>query len=191
MINQKRADAVAVYFRRSGASNLPQGWNDEDLYNWLHAKGYVWREAECAWRSVRILTSIREASRSRATNPTPAKQEEHQFTEVIAALRQNDKAHARELLRPILINSPSPNAWVLAARAAQSVEQSVLCLENALKLDRSHRRAKQELQRLQNYERATQKKPRLRSSLRKLKRNLIPSARSQMSVKRRSSKSGQ
>lgn len=63
------------------------------------------------------------------------------------ALEAKDVETARQLLRPILKETPSAEAWYLAARVAND-EQRIKFLQNALKLDPTHQRAQTALGKL-------------------------------------------
>lgn len=65
---------------------------------------------------------------------------------VIAALKKGDKKKAQELLRPILQNSPSADAWYLAAHATTNTSQAEFFLKKALELDPFHEKSLQALQ---------------------------------------------
>jgi hypothetical protein len=54
------------------------------------------------------------------------------------ALRRHDRAHARDLLRPALLSRPDADLWALAARACDTREAALGCLERALGLDPAH-----------------------------------------------------
>lgn len=63
------------------------------------------------------------------------------------AIQAKDPETARQLLRPILKETPSAKAWYLAAQVANS-EQRVKFLQNALKLDPTYQPARTALGRL-------------------------------------------
>lgn len=57
------------------------------------------------------------------------------------ALSGGDRATARALLPALIKTQPTPDLWVLAARACESQEDAVKCLRKALQLDPYHNRA--------------------------------------------------
>lgn len=69
----------------------------------------------------------------------------------------NDKKQARSLLKPILKDNPSADAWYLAALTMENDADTIKCLRRALKLDALHTPANRLLHQLE-------KAPLLRSS---------------------------
>ncbi len=63
------------------------------------------------------------------------------YTPIYTALENDDKATARRLLRSILKQAPTAEAWYLAARAMEEKEKSIQCLRKALELDALHTQA--------------------------------------------------
>ncbi|RMG77837.1 MAG: hypothetical protein D6711_00665 [Chloroflexi bacterium] len=68
---------------------------------------------------------------------------------VRAAIRAGDKAKARQLLKPILKDTPTADAWTLAAMAVDDDQQAITCLKRALALDEWHTAANRMLSQLQ------------------------------------------
>ena len=66
------------------------------------------------------------------------------------ALNAGDKESARRLVKSILKQSPSADAWYLAARAMDDDEQAVACLKKALTLDEWHTQANRLLHQLED-----------------------------------------
>ena len=181
MANLKRADAIAVYFRHTGADDLPEDWTEKDLYAWLSTRGYAWRESEYAWvtgfgHGPENHQGISSAQANRVRNKeTPLRrtrykrQVKHDLQPVVDALQQKNKELARELLRPILANHPSADAWVLAAHAAQTREQAILFAKKALRQDPDSERAARLLQQLEQFDKVAKQKVQLSASPQKAK----------------------
>lgn len=51
---------------------------------------------------------------------------------------QGDKARARKLLKPILRDNPTADAWYIAALAMETDDQKIKCLRQALTIDEFH-----------------------------------------------------
>lgn len=66
------------------------------------------------------------------------------------ALRNEDKATARRILKPLLQNNPSADAWFLAANAMDQDEQAITCLKKAIALDPWHAKASRMLLKLED-----------------------------------------
>lgn len=66
--------------------------------------------------------------------------------EISDSIKYGDKKRAQELLKPILKQSPSAEAWYLASQAANSDAQMVKFLEKAVALDPSHETASRALE---------------------------------------------
>ncbi len=64
------------------------------------------------------------------------------LTEVQTALKQGDKAKANQLLKTILQQHPSADAWVMAARMTSNPETAKLHLQRALAFDSKHVKAR-------------------------------------------------
>ncbi len=64
------------------------------------------------------------------------------LTEVQTALKQGDKAKAMGLLKTILQQNPSADAWVMAARMTTNPETAKLHLQRALAYDSKHFKAR-------------------------------------------------
>ncbi|MBI1281177.1 MAG: hypothetical protein GC179_23830 [Anaerolineaceae bacterium] len=64
------------------------------------------------------------------------------LTEVQMALKQGDKAKANQLLKSILQQNPSADAWVMAARMTSNPETAKLHLQRALAFDSKHVKAR-------------------------------------------------
>ena len=71
------------------------------------------------------------------------------FKAVRKAIKADNKAQARLLLKPILKNEPSAEAWYWAARAMETDEQAIKCLREALQLDEFHTQANRLLHQLE------------------------------------------
>jgi uncharacterized RDD family membrane protein YckC len=67
------------------------------------------------------------------------------ISDVRAAIEAGDESRARDLLRDIIKNNPSAEAYHLAAKVAYNDEQRRLFLERALELDPFHAEAAKEL----------------------------------------------
>ncbi len=65
------------------------------------------------------------------------------------ALRNEDKASARRILKPLLQANPTADAWFLAANAMESDEQAIVCLKKAVELDSWHAKANRMLLKLE------------------------------------------
>ncbi|MEQ8672260.1 MAG: hypothetical protein RLP44_01110 [Aggregatilineales bacterium] len=65
------------------------------------------------------------------------------------ALRNEDKAEARRILKPILQANPTADAWFLAANAMETDEQAIACLKKAIALDSWHANANRMLLKLE------------------------------------------
>lgn len=74
---------------------------------------------------------------------------DNSLNEVRAALKAGDKPEARRLLRPILKDAPTADAWVLAARVAPTREGAIASLRKALDIDPFHGDANRYLSRLE------------------------------------------
>lgn len=70
------------------------------------------------------------------------------FAAVEAAIRAGDKAYARDLLREIIKQNPSADAWYWAARVATNKEQAIAFCEKAIDLDPFHEDAVAALDRM-------------------------------------------
>ena len=68
---------------------------------------------------------------------------------VVQAIKAGDKASARTMLKDILQDDPSPEAWLLVARVSKTPEQAIKAVQKALKLDPNHAQARKMLTRLQ------------------------------------------
>jgi hypothetical protein len=64
------------------------------------------------------------------------------LTEVQTALKQGDKAKAAQLLKTILQERPSADAWVMAARMTSNPETAKMHLQRALAFDSKHVKAR-------------------------------------------------
>ncbi|GAB4521587.1 MAG: hypothetical protein OHK0046_33180 [Anaerolineae bacterium] len=69
--------------------------------------------------------------------------QEQQFEDVQFAIDAGDKAEARRLLASLLTSQPSAEAWMLAARAMETDEQTVVALKKVLEYDPQHPTANQ------------------------------------------------
>ncbi len=67
-------------------------------------------------------------------------------------LKVGDKAAARHILKPLLQQNPTADAWYLAANAMESKEQAISCLKQALTLDEWHNKANAMLTQLEQVE---------------------------------------
>ncbi|NJC95909.1 MAG: tetratricopeptide repeat protein, partial [Anaerolineae bacterium] len=68
------------------------------------------------------------------------------FQEAVDALRQDDKAHARELLTGLIkSNQNNPTYWIWLSAAMESSKERIYCLQTALKLDPENAAAKRGL----------------------------------------------
>jgi hypothetical protein len=72
-----------------------------------------------------------------------------QLTPAAKALQNGDIPQARRLLKPILKESPSADAWYLAARTMDDDEKTIACLKKALALNEWHTEANRLLHRLE------------------------------------------
>lgn len=61
--------------------------------------------------------------------------------DVALALKEDDKARARQLVKTLLQKEPSADAWFLAANAMEDNQQVIKCLKKALELDPWHVKA--------------------------------------------------
>src|SRR5690349_6050771 len=64
------------------------------------------------------------------------------LTEVQMALKQGDKAKAAQLLKTVLHNNPSADAWVMAARMTSSPDTAKQHLHRALAFNPKHVKAR-------------------------------------------------
>lgn len=69
--------------------------------------------------------------------------------EISDSIRYGDKKRAQELLKPILKENPSAEAWYLASQAANTDAQMVKFLQKAVELDPSHEKASRALEAMQ------------------------------------------
>jgi hypothetical protein len=60
------------------------------------------------------------------------------LTEARAAMNRGDSKTAGEILRVVLRESPSADAWYMAAQLAPTQEKAVMCLHQALLIDAEH-----------------------------------------------------
>ena len=74
---------------------------------------------------------------------------QEQVQAIKEALDGDNKAQARELLKPLLQMNPDADIWVLAAKSVESDEHAILCLKNALQQDPNHAEATHMLQQLE------------------------------------------
>ncbi|MEO8392349.1 MAG: hypothetical protein ABI700_05085, partial [Chloroflexota bacterium] len=65
------------------------------------------------------------------------------------AIKAGDKKTAQVLLKPVLKNQPSADAWVLAAQACATEEKAIYCLRHALELQPQHSAANRMLFKLE------------------------------------------
>ncbi|MCQ3929390.1 MAG: hypothetical protein DPW16_02940 [Chloroflexi bacterium] len=77
---------------------------------------------------------------------------DEKLQDVVIALQHGDRITARNLLRDILQNSPSADAWFLASKVAPSEDQKIKFLQNALSLDPFHESAAKTLSDLRKVE---------------------------------------
>lgn len=70
--------------------------------------------------------------------------------EISTAIKFGDKTHARELLTPLLKESPSAEAWYLAAQVAESVDETKAALKQALDYDPEYTLARRALDALES-----------------------------------------
>lgn len=75
------------------------------------------------------------------------------FAEIRQALKAKDKDSARDMLRPILKNQPSAEAWYLAALSVDEPERQLGCLRRALQYDALHSGANRMLMQLEGAKR--------------------------------------
>ncbi len=66
------------------------------------------------------------------------------------AIKTGDKAHARELLRPLLKAEPTAELWYLAAYACESRDHARQCLNRAIFYDRDHHPTRRALAQLES-----------------------------------------
>lgn len=69
--------------------------------------------------------------------------------EVALALKEGNKIRARRLIKIVLQEAPSADAWFLAAQTMQSKEQTIKCLKQALELDPWHQKSNRMLLKLE------------------------------------------
>lgn len=73
------------------------------------------------------------------------------------AIKAGDQARARKLLKPILQQAPSADAWTLAAMVTENDQQAVKCLKRALALDEWHSTANRMLYEIENVASASER----------------------------------
>lgn len=71
------------------------------------------------------------------------------LTPIKRAIRAGDQARARRLLKPVLQDEPSADAWTLAAMVTETNDQAIKCLRKALAIDEWHSEANRMLSRLE------------------------------------------
>jgi hypothetical protein len=77
-------------------------------------------------------------------------EEPQKLTQVVAALRQGDNAHARRLIISILKDNPrSEQAWAWACQVATTQEERIHCLRQLLEINPNHDGARRYLEQLQ------------------------------------------
>ncbi len=76
--------------------------------------------------------------------------ERQRLTQVVAALRQGDNAHARRLIISILKDNPrSEQAWAWACQVAVRHDERIHCLKQLLEINPNHDGARRYLEQLQ------------------------------------------
>ena len=81
----------------------------------------------------------------------------HSLDKVRRALKANDRATARKLLKTILQTEPSADAWTLAALVTDDRDQQIKCVRKALQLDEWHTDANRMLSRLESVSSASER----------------------------------
>ena len=76
----------------------------------------------------------------------PQFHQEDDYYTIEAAIRTGDVAYAREMLRDVMLTSPTAEVWYLSALVAVDLRQHINCLKKALELDPDHSRAQRALQ---------------------------------------------
>ncbi|MFW5709095.1 MAG: hypothetical protein ACOCX5_02625 [Chloroflexota bacterium] len=79
------------------------------------------------------------------------------LNQVKRAIRQGDKQQARVLLKPLLKENPSADAWTLAAMVTDTREQAIKCLKRALAIDEWHTDANRMLSQLEQIKSADER----------------------------------
>ncbi len=82
-----------------------------------------------------------------------------EIEQVKAIIKSGDKNRARQLLREILKNEPSADAWYLAAYVATNDQQRIKFLENALSEDPFHEHAAVALEKIKRPDLMVQSAP--------------------------------
>lgn len=72
-----------------------------------------------------------------------------QLEQIRNLIDSGDLSQARQLLKPLLKQNPSAEAWFLAARTMPTQEQAVACLRRALEIDALHSGANRMLYKLE------------------------------------------
>lgn len=82
-----------------------------------------------------------------------------QLKQAAEAIKAGNKARARQVLKSVLKDSPSAEAWYLAANAMESNEQAIACLKKALTIDEWHSASNRMLLKLEQVESIITRKP--------------------------------
>ena len=72
------------------------------------------------------------------------------INQIKQAIKAGDTAKAKQLLKPILKENPSADAWTLAAYIMDDPQQQIKCLRKALSLDEWHSEANRMLYNLES-----------------------------------------